>query len=352
MTNAMPRTQAMVLGGVVLAGVLLAAVGLFAVGDRQGLWKSRFEIKARFAEIRGVEVGTRVRVQGINAGQVAAIEFPQVRGGAVTLRFRLDSDYQPLIGRDARARIVSEGLIGSKVIEIDPGTAGTGAVQPGGEIAADKGTDLLTEASLLTRKTTEVMDETLGLVRDVRTGEGQVGREVVASMRQFQHTLESVNRGLDALKNIPLLKPYFAADADPVSRPGAERQSFVLPAGQLFEPGTVTLTAEGKKQLDTLATEPDKLPRWKVPNSELVIAAYTDLPSDERSAKLLTQFQSEAVSEYLKAKHSVQKMGSWPWQTRKVTAVGMGTQPAPGDPPAASLPPRRVEVIVFVSNAK
>jgi len=62
---------------------------------------------------------------------------------------------------------------------------------------------------------------------------------------------------------------------------------------------------------------------------------------------VLTRQQSEAVCEYLKGNHAIQKMG-W-FRSRKVTALGQGTSPPPA-PERSPLPASRVEVIVFVPH--
>jgi hypothetical protein len=59
----------------------------------------------------------------------------------------------------------------------------------------------------------------------------------------------------------------------------------------------------------------------------------------------LTQQQSEAVCEYLKKQHAIQKMG-W-FTSRKVTPLGQGVNPPP-TPERDPLPPARIEVIVYV----
>ena len=59
----------------------------------------------------------------------------------------------------------------------------------------------------------------------------------------------------------------------------------------------------------------------------------------------MTRQQSEAVIAYLKGNYKVHKLG-W-FSSRKVTPLGMGTQPPP-QPESPPLPPARVEIIVFV----
>src|SRR5579884_3206487 len=75
--------QSLVLGLVVLAGLGLGAAGLFAVGGRYWPWNPTFHLRAGFARIHGVEAGTRVRVQGMDAGEVEAVQPPERPGGDV-----------------------------------------------------------------------------------------------------------------------------------------------------------------------------------------------------------------------------------------------------------------------------
>src|SRR5437868_13660666 len=130
MSRTLSRLQAAVLGVIVVAGLTLAGVGLFAVGTRQWLWSDTFHVVVGFPQIRGVEAGTRVRVQGIEAGEVESIEPPAMPGGDVMLHLRLGGRLRYLLRADASAQIVGEGMIGGKVIEIDPGSS---AAPPIGE---------------------------------------------------------------------------------------------------------------------------------------------------------------------------------------------------------------------------
>src|SRR5262249_37012693 len=100
----------------------LGAAGLFAVGGPYWPWNHAFHLRAGFGRIHGVEVGTRVRVQGMDVGEVEAIQRPVQPGSPVVLRLRLKEEFRDLVRADAVARIVSEGMVGGKVVEIDPGS--------------------------------------------------------------------------------------------------------------------------------------------------------------------------------------------------------------------------------------
>ncbi len=356
MTNAMTRMQAILLGVLVLLALALGGVGLFAVADREGLWGEHFILNARFKQVNGIDVGTGVRVQGMNAGQVVAIDLPDERGGEVLVRMKLKGRFQKLIGGDARVEILGEGLIGGKVVEIDPGTPGaspiqTGAVLPGRsdnvmtelKNLASKSNALMDEVQALTRQTTKFMAEAQGLVAEVRKGEGVMGRELLVTLRDSQETMDSVSRGFDALKRMPLVGRYVDSSAQLLIRPNMERHAFVFKEEELFAADQALLTAEGRKRLDALAN--DRLGGFKVAGSEIIVAAYTDA-TDARAAEIVTRHQSDAVRDYLVDEHKANKV-SW-WRRRTVTPLAMGNRQPPGQPTMPIAAARRIEVIVFV----
>jgi outer membrane protein OmpA-like peptidoglycan-associated protein len=126
-------------------------------------------------------------------------------------------------------------------------------------------------------------------------------------------------------------------------RPDCERYRKVYAEGDLFVPGAAILTADGRRQLDEASGWLEGL---KHKGSEVIVAAYTAPAEDPDTIRALTQKQAEAVCNYLTNTHSVQKMGWFSW-SRKVTALGCGSEPPPV-PDKPPLPARRVEVIVFV----
>jgi len=341
MSRSLTRLQAILLGGVVLAGLLLTAVGVFAVGSRQWLWNDTFHVTVGFAQIRGVEVGTRVRVQGIEAGEVEKVEAPAVPGGEVVLRLRLGGNLRQLIRADASAQIVTEGMIGGKVLEIDPGSAAASPVEDNARIASRATSDL-----------TDVLGQMHAALEGIRTGQGTVGKfmtdpeaytRVVTLLQQSHETLSTFQQDADALKRLPVVRSYVEDYQALLVRPTCARNRQCFAEAELFEPGRAVLTEEGRQRLNELGPW---LAGLKCKGSDVVVASFADPKHTEPAvARTLTREQSEAVLAYLKRQHSIQKLGWFSW--RKVTALGLGTIPPPLSE-KQPLPPSRVEVLIFV----
>jgi phospholipid/cholesterol/gamma-HCH transport system substrate-binding protein len=334
-SRSLSRWQAVLLGFAVLLGLGLGAVGLFLVGSRSWFAGDSFHVRSGFKGVQGVELGTRVRIQGIDAGEVVAVEPPATPGSDVVLRMRIDGKMRSLIRADATVQIVSEGLIGGKVIEINPGSDRADPVADNAVLASRPTTDL-----------TDVLAEVKTTLQGVRDGEGTLGRELVGALQQTRTTMETFERTGNAVRKLPIVRGY---DADPqklLVRPDCERVRKVFAERDLFEPGRSALTAQGRQQLDAVAEQLKG--SLKHDGADLVVVACADPKggAGPSLARALTESQSMAVANYLKDHHSVQKAGWVSW--REVTALGLGTDPYPGAEKDAKLPPARVEVLVFV----
>lgn len=340
MSRSLTRLQALVLGVVVILGLVLAGLGLFSVGSQQLLWSKTFRIGVGFRQIHGVEVGTRVRILGRNAGEVAEVKLPQTPSGEVMLWLCLDKELQPLVRADATAQIVAEGMVGGKVVEISPGTDKAAAIQDG---------DLI--ASRPTVELTDVVAQVGGALQGIGNGQGSLGKlvkedeayqELLKLLRQGRGTMASLKQNADAIKGMPLVRNYVQDAQKELVRPDCERNRRWFPEVDLFDPGQAVLTSQGRTRLDDLAPW---LLGLKHKGSEVVVVSYAHPDVDPELAMTVTRKQSEAVCDYLTNQHAIQKMGFF--SRRKVTALGLGTEPPPV-PEKDKLPLPRIEVLVFV----
>lgn len=77
-----------------------------------------YEVVAKFREVGSLAIGSDVRVGGIKVGSVAnqALDY-QTYTANVTLHLRKGV----LLPKDSSASIVSDGLLGSKYVSVEPG---------------------------------------------------------------------------------------------------------------------------------------------------------------------------------------------------------------------------------------
>ncbi len=382
MTRQLSRLQAVELGVVVVLGLAVAAWVLLSIDQRHGLGGDAITVEAGFDDIDGAEVGTRVRLQGIDVGQVVAVVPPALPRGEVKLRMRLAGKVRHLVTSDSRVQIAGESMFAGRIVNILPGSADAAPITEGAcltGIPAVKLTDEIAREvkSTVAQELAQVngaVDEIGGLVKDFRRGEGTAGTTAVElnkAMVKVNTLLDDVNDGkgtlgmlakdpaayhellgilislkqnADALKSLPVVRSFVVDPAKELIRPDCKCDRKWFPEDALFTPGRAVLTAEGRKRLDEAAVW---LNDHKEPGSEIVVAAFAAPGQNAEVAQNLTQKQSEVVSEYLRKTHLVNKTGWLPWwSTRPVRALGVGSNPPPL-PGAEKLPPARLELLVF-----
>lgn len=151
-------------GAFVIAGLALFAVGLFLIGDRRMLFSDTIDVYAEFSEIAALDNGAKVRVSGMDAGEVESIRVPSGPGGTFRVKMRVREDLHPLLRRDSIASIQNDGLVGNKFVQIETGTEQAPQVPDGGTIRSREPFDL---ADLL-QKMSETIDTVTTLIVDVK----------------------------------------------------------------------------------------------------------------------------------------------------------------------------------------
>lgn len=110
------------LGIFILVSLLLFLVGIFSLGDRKGWFQNTFIVNVYFDDVAGLENGAAVQISGLRAGKVNEINPPRKIGERVRLVLEIDEIYRDLIREDALSRIETEGLVGNKILIIQPGS--------------------------------------------------------------------------------------------------------------------------------------------------------------------------------------------------------------------------------------
>lgn len=163
----MRPTRAIGVGIFVLGGLLLFAVALFLVGDRRGLFSDSFIVYSDFRTLSGLQVGTTVRVAGMNAGEVKDIGIPTGPAGRFRLKLEVRRALHPLVRTDSTVSIRTEGLVGVQYLQISAGSEAAPRVAEGGVLQGREPfdmSDLLEQMS----STVRIVNETiLGLKGDV-----------------------------------------------------------------------------------------------------------------------------------------------------------------------------------------
>ena len=113
-------SEKMKVGIFVVVGTILLIAALYFIGSRQQMFTKTIKLYGVFENVNGLILGNNVRYSGVNVGTVSNIEM--VEEGKITVEMSIEQKTARFIKNDAIASISSDGLVGSMVVNIIPGT--------------------------------------------------------------------------------------------------------------------------------------------------------------------------------------------------------------------------------------
>lgn len=165
------------LGIFVSLGLVVLIIAIYFIGAKQLLFTSTFRLTAVFEDVGGLQPGNNVRLSGINIGTIESIGL--VSDTTVIVDIVIDESSRKFIKKDAIATIGAEGLIGNKVLVINPGTGGKKSIENNDRIQTAKPIDI--DDIMVSLKTT--IDNTALITGDlakistnIESGKGTIGR--------------------------------------------------------------------------------------------------------------------------------------------------------------------------------
>ena len=108
------------LGLFVTIGFFLLIITIYIIGKQRNLFGSTFHLTTTFRSVSGLKIGNLVRFSGINVGTIDDISL--LSDTSVRVNMVIKKDVQKFIKKDATASIGSDGLMGDKLLTINPGT--------------------------------------------------------------------------------------------------------------------------------------------------------------------------------------------------------------------------------------
>lgn len=170
-------------GVLILVGLAILAYAVFRVGDLLNIFTGRYELVALFPTAAGLVEGSAVTVAGLRVGQVEEVELiplhRQYGGNHVSVRISVSQDVREQIRADSRAQLRTQGLLGDRYIDVEPGTPGAPVLRPGDTIPSVppiQVEDLIATASGILDEAGAVIGSLRRITAAIEQGEGTLGR--------------------------------------------------------------------------------------------------------------------------------------------------------------------------------
>ena len=108
------------LGIFIIIALVLLVAGLYLIGKNKNFWGKSYSLTARFDNVGGLQPGNNVRYAGIDVGTVDKINI--LNDTTIEVVMFIENNMQQIIRNNSAASIGTDGLMGNKLINIEPGT--------------------------------------------------------------------------------------------------------------------------------------------------------------------------------------------------------------------------------------
>ena len=186
-------------------GIAVFILGIYFIGERQQLFRSTFRLSGVFKDVAGLQAGSNVRLSGVNVGTVENIDI--VSDTSVKVSILIDESTRKFIKKDAVASIGSDGLMGNKILIINPGTGGKKGIENNDIVETTQPIDMDNVMKSL-KKTIDNSSDITGnlskITSNIQSGKGTIGRLLMdRSLEQnFDSSIVNLNQSLLVLRNL------------------------------------------------------------------------------------------------------------------------------------------------------
>jgi phospholipid/cholesterol/gamma-HCH transport system substrate-binding protein len=186
------------LGIFVLTGLLVLAIGIFLIGNKKNMFSSTYSVYGIFRNAGGLKVGNNVRFGGVDIGTVKTIHI--LKDTVVRVDIVIQTKMSEFIKADAIASVGSDGLMGDKLLEIEPGSPAAPLLTDGSQIHTTEPTDykaMIAKFTTVANNAAVISGALADMSLQIKNGDGSISRLL------YHNDLElSMERAMDNASKI------------------------------------------------------------------------------------------------------------------------------------------------------
>jgi phospholipid/cholesterol/gamma-HCH transport system substrate-binding protein len=207
------------LGLFVTIGMVLLIIAVYFIGSKRNMFSSTFYVFASFSDVNGLQKGDNVRFRGITVGTVKSIDMQNDSSVKVTMIF--EEKMKPFIKKNAIASIITDGLMGNKMVRIHNENSSSGTIEENDVLKTTLPIDLdeVTQKLKSTNDNMNVITNNLSQITNkINKGKGAIGellsdtvvaKDLNQGIKNFKAGATNINQESSALKHNFLFRRYF-----------------------------------------------------------------------------------------------------------------------------------------------
>jgi len=200
--------QRIKLGIFVSTGAILLVTALYFLGNKKSMFSKTVSIHTSFKNINGLVAGNNVRLSGIDIGTVSKVEIKSATN--ILVEMTLEEKYAEFIGINSIATLGMDGLMGNRLVNIEPGKVYERIIIAGDSIVGKEvlSTDEMMLTLDKTNKNISIVSEDLVSI----TGSINKSRGTLYSVLLDTSLAESIKYSLQNISDISTSLRNFSAD--------------------------------------------------------------------------------------------------------------------------------------------
>ena len=196
-------------GGLILIALLVMLLSVYKIGQANNLWSNRYKLVTFLPNASGLIIGGQVTIAGQMAGTIKDIEpLPVDYDTTRNLRIEMsvDKSLQEQIRSNSYAHVRTMGLLGDKVLDINPGSPRYSMLRDGDTVRAYPALDyeaVLQQAAGAVGDVVELTHDLKSLTGGIVRGDGTMGQMFTnrTLYDQLTSTLSRTNAMLERFQN-------------------------------------------------------------------------------------------------------------------------------------------------------
>lgn len=117
------------LGIFITIGTIVVVVALYLIGSKKNIFSNTIKISSQFYNVNGLRQGNNVRYAGIDIGTVHKIVIEN--DSSVSVYMVIEKSNSEFIKKNSVASVGTDGLMGNKLVNINPGSGESKPVEEG-----------------------------------------------------------------------------------------------------------------------------------------------------------------------------------------------------------------------------
>lgn len=195
--NQSSNRQAVIVGIFIILGIGFLIAGILVVGNIRSAFHSKTELVTLFDDVSGLQQGNNIWFSGVKIGTVSKMEFYGKSQVKVTLDIATSASQY--IRKDAKVKISSDGLIGSRILVIYGGTEASPQVHAGDTLLVEKtfsSEDVINTAQENNKNLLAITNDLKTITNRLVAGQGSVGKLLQDSMMytNINQTIQSLQQ--------------------------------------------------------------------------------------------------------------------------------------------------------------